>query len=389
MTDLVITFTTLFPSAAKPQHGLFVQDRMQRVVSAGGFDWCVVSPVPRVPFGLRRGEHRVHATMPPHEVVGGVEVAHPRYLHVPGLSLRQQATRMARGALATVQQLAAGRRAVLDAHYVYPDGIAALHVANALDLPCVVTARGTDLNVIGRREGVARQIRALAPRARGLFAVSEELARAFATISGLPPPRVQLARNGVDPARFPLGDRARARQVLGLPARPPLLLGAGRLVRSKGFHLAVQALSRLPGVGLVLAGDGEERERLRAQGGDDLHLLGSLPPAGMALAYQAADVLELPSAREGWPNVVTEALAAGLPVVAHAVGAVPQILADARYGAAVAPGDEAAFVAAIRRFLADPPPRTTVRGFAQRFAWDETVTLLVDRFRAILGEARR
>jgi glycosyltransferase involved in cell wall biosynthesis len=389
VNDLVLTFTTLFPSAAKPQHGLFVQDRMQRVVQAGGFDWRVVAPVPRVPFGLRRGEHRLHAVMPARENVAGVEVAHPRYLHVPGLSLRQQALRMARGAMAAVQQLAAGRRVLLDAHYVYPDGIAALHVANAFDLPCVVTARGTDLNVIGRREVVARQIRALAPRARALFAVSEDLVRAFTEIAGLPPGRVQLARNGVDPDRFPLGDRARARQLLGLPARPPLLLGAGRLVRSKGFHLAVQALGRLPGVGLVLAGDGEEREALRAQGGDDVHLLGSLPPDGMALAYQAADVLVLPSAREGWPNVVTEALAAGLPVVAHAVGAVPQILTDPCFGAAVPPGDEAALVAAVRRFLALPPPRAEVRAFARRFAWSETVTLLVDRFRAILAEARR
>jgi glycosyltransferase involved in cell wall biosynthesis len=88
--------------------------------------------------------------------------------------------------------------------------------------------------------------------------------------------------------------------------------------------------------------------------------------------------LLLPSAREGWPNVVTEALASGLPVVASAVGGIPEILTDPAFGRTVPPDDPVALAAAVREFLAAPPPRAAVRAFAERYSWNEPVRQLVD-----------
>ncbi len=378
----IITFSNLYPSAALPQHGTFVQERMQRVVAGqDDLELVVVSPVATVPRLLQRGEYARTRAMPATEVVAGVPVHHPRYFHLPGLSLGKQAARMAAAALPVVTALAQGQRCVLDAHYVYPDGVAALRIGGALGIPCVVTARGSDVNVLAEHRVVAPQVRATMPHARALFAVSEALRRRFATVAAVPDARVELLRNGVDLARFRPGDRAAARARLRLPAQGSLVLGVGRLVAAKGFALAVRALAHLPGdVSLVLVGDGPQRAELsRLAPAGRLHLLGARARDDVALALQACDVFTLPSEREGWPNVVTEALASGLPVVATAVGGVPEIVADAVAGELVA-AEPRVLADGLRRQLARGDQRPKVAAYAQRYAWDAPV----QRLRSVL-----
>jgi glycosyltransferase involved in cell wall biosynthesis len=351
---------------------VFVADRMQRVMAGFDAEWQVVAPVPRPPVAL--GAYRRLAVLPAEEHVNGVRVHHPRYFHVPGLSLSRHAERMARGCRPVVADLCRGRRAVLDAHYVYPDGAAALAIGRDLGVPCVVTARGTDVNVLAQRRSVAAQLRALLPGAAALLAVSTPLGEALAAAAGLPAARVELARNGVDGELFAPGDRVLARRELGLPAEVRIVLGVGRLVKGKRFLDLLRAVAELPDVHTALVGDGPERERLRsAAPAGRLTLLGERTRREVATAYRAADVLALPSEREGWPNVVTEALASGLPVVATAVGGVPRILTDPRCGRLVPVGDVAALARELRALLDDPPDPASVAAFAARFSWDEPV----------------
>lgn len=386
MNGRIITFTSLFPSAVQPTHGLFVRDRMRRVAAASGLEWGVVAPVPQVPRWLRRGVYAELQAMPEREELDGVPIEHPRYFHLPGFSTARQAARIAKAALPAVRRMAAGGPAVIDAHYVYPDGVAALDIAMAMDLPCIVTARGTDLNVLAGVPSVARQVRRVAGSAFALLAVSEPLRRRFVEVTGLPDDRVRLLRNGVDLERFHPGEVAPARAALGLPATGTLVLGVGRLERSKGFHLAAAALAGLPDARLVLVGDGAERHRLQRQApGGRVILLGRLPPERVALAYRACDVLVLPSVREGWPNVVTEALASGLPVVATGVGGIPDILSEPIAGAVVPVGDVAALARALREVLQAAPSRAAVRAFATRYSWEQPVAALVDLMRAAVA----
>lgn len=395
----VVTFTNLFPSAELPTHGLFVHERMQRVAAAGGFRWSVVAPVPQVAWFLRTASYQRWARLPAAEVWQGVDVVHPRYRHWPGLSLRRQARAMAAGARAVVARLCAEGPLVLDAHYLWPDAVAAGLLAKEFGVPFTMTARGSDLNVLANDPVVAAGIAEAAGRAAACCAVSRALGDRFAAVAGLPRSRVLDVRNGVDLQRFRPGDRAAARAALGLPAQGRLLLGVGRLVSGKGFVHAAAALRELPAdVQLVLVGDGPERAAIAAAGGARVHCLGTRGPDAVATACRAADLFVLPSEREGWPNVVTEALGAGLPVVATAVGGIPEILADRALGggaaaadvvgALVPVGDQPALVAALRTLLDAPPARTTVRAFAERYGWDEPVATLVAVFRgATAGRA--
>ncbi len=385
----IVTFTNLFPSATLPTHGLFVFERMRRVAAASGLPWSVVAPVPNVVWPLRTAAYRTWAKVAARETWQGVEVVHPRYRHWPGLSLRRQATAMANGARAVVAALAARERIVLDAHYLWPDGVAASLLAKELGVPFTMTARGTDLNVIASDPVVGAAIAQAAAHAHACGAVSSALGDRFAQVTGLPRARILDVRNGVDLQRFAPGDAAAARRSLGLPATGRIVLGVGRLVSGKGFRLAAQAMASLPaGTTLVLVGDGLERAAITAAW-PATRFLGALPPDGVATACRAADVLVLPSEREGWPNVVTEALACGLPVVATRVGGIPQILGDPVppfLGAMIAPGDGKALAAALRTVLAHDADRTAVRAFAQRYGWDEPVATLCAVFRAALAE---
>ena len=386
MIDRIITFSNLFPSASRPTHGLFIQDRMRRVAKELGVDWKVVSPVATAPWPVRWGDYRLAAGMPESEEVSGVEVRHPRYFHLPKLSLARQARRMAKAALPAVKELSHGVRAVIDAHYVYPDGVAALMIAAKLNMPCVVTARGTDVNVLGDQPSVRAQIREHAPVAQGLFAVSSALRSRFVEVAGVRDDAVLLARNGVDLDRFSPGDRQVARQTLGLPSKGALVLGVGRLVHAKGFQLAAQAVKNIPGAALVLAGEdsGDGCRETIARSGCETHFLGALPPERVAVAYRACDVMVLPSQREGWPNVVTEALSSGLPVVASPVGGIPEILTDEAFGALVSRDDADALALAIRGFIDHPPAPEAIRAFAARYSWEDPVAFLVGEFRKIL-----
>ncbi len=315
----LVTFTNLFPSAARPTHGVFVAERVRRLRDALDASLQVICPIPSLPrFWPRRPSDRVFEAIPDHETWQGVAVQHVRYRHWPGMSESAQAARIVRASRPAVAAAAAGCSAVVDAHYVYPDGVAALELASELGVPCFVTARGSDLNVLAKRPAIARQIRRWAGTAAGLFAVSEPLRRLFVEVAGLPEDAVQLARNGVDFDLFHPGDEDTARDSLGLPRGIPLVAGVGRLVPGKGFHTMARALRLLPDeVHFAVAGAGPEAQRLRALAPEGrLHLLGARSREEVAALLRGADLLVLPSEREGWPNVVTEALASGTPVIA-------------------------------------------------------------------------
>ena len=132
MRPHVITFTNLFPSQVMPQHGLFVRERMRRVAMAGGFQWTVVAPVPDVIWPLRRGAYRRWADAPATELLDGVTVHHPRFRHWPGMSQRRQAAAVREGARSLLRELCEAGPAVIDAHYLWPDGVAAGELAREL-----------------------------------------------------------------------------------------------------------------------------------------------------------------------------------------------------------------------------------------------------------------
>ena len=384
----ILIFTTLYPSAARPQHGIFVETRLRKLVESGKVAARVVAPVPWFPFASRRfGEYGAMARVPRRELRHSIEVEHPRYPLLPKIGMSTTPAALFAAMLPRLRrQIAAGRDfALIDAHYFYPDGVAAVLLGRALGRPVVVTARGSDLNLIAEYRVPRRWIRWAAARADGLVAVSPGLRDRLAAL-GVAPERVQVLRNGVDLGLFRPGDRAAARRALGMTR--PTVLAVGNLVALKRPRLMVEALALLPEADLVVVGEGPERAAIlaaaRAHGvADRVRLLGRLPQVELPRVYEAADLLLLASAHEGWPNVLLESMACGTPVVVTPLAGIADIVSAPAAGRVVEDATSQHLAAAIRALLAAPPLRAATRAYAEGFDWQSTTDGQLSLFRDI------
>jgi teichuronic acid biosynthesis glycosyltransferase TuaC len=160
-----------------------------------------------------------------------------------------------------------------------------------------------------------------------------------------------------------------------------VVLTVGNLHEHKGQRLVVEAFAQFrqqhPGAHLLIVGEGPDRALLQRQAealgvAEAVTLVGSVPNAELARWYSAADLLLLASSREGWPNVLLEAMACGTPVVASRVGGVPEIVQLAVAGRVVAERSPAAFAAAVVDLLRTRPTPEQVRQYAEGFSWDRT-----------------
>jgi glycosyltransferase involved in cell wall biosynthesis len=204
-------------------------------------------------------------------------------------------------------------------------------------------------------------------RARHVFCPSSYL-RDVALHWGLDAGRVTVLPNPA-PAIPPMPTPEKLRAELELTG--DVVVFAGRLGPQKAVGVLLEALRRVSDVSLVIAGDGPERSALERRALElgleaRVRFLGSVPRETVLRLFRAADVSVLPSAWENFPHTIVEALAVGCPVIATAVGGVPEVVRDAENGLLVPPGDSAALAAAIERFLGDASLRERLRGAAAR-----------------------
>jgi glycosyltransferase involved in cell wall biosynthesis len=368
----VLTLTSLYPSRARPRHGIFVEARVAAMKRACGVDADIVVPVASFPLGLGG---RVPYDRQLHEETRlGGRALYPRFVSPPGAAMYVQPWTMAAAALRAHRRLAADGAAydVIDAHYLYPDGVAAAVVAKRAGLPLVLTARGSDVNRLADFAWPRRfMLRAIA-QAQAVVTVSAALAQRLRAI-GVAPQKLAVVPNGVDLARFAPSDRGAARARFGLPDAP-LVMSCGNLVPEKGHEIVIDALAQLPGVHAIVVGAGPLRAALERRAaergvGGRVAFLGERSQQELAPLYAASDAVVLASSREGMPNVLLEAMACGTRVVAAAVGGVPEIVTEPAAGIVVGERTPAAFAHALAALLAEPFERAATRRFAERFDW--------------------
>lgn len=384
----VLTFTSLYPNAAKPQHGVFVETRLRQLVGSGEVSARVLAPVPYFPFRSERfGAYATFARAPRSETRFGIEIDHPRYVTIPKFGMTAAPFLLYASARRAVARLLRSGHSfdLIDSHYCYPDGVAAVMLGRQFELPVSVTARGTDINLIPDYRLPRRLIQWAAERADGLIAVSSALASRLAAL-GVARNRITVLRNGVDAALFrpvpplyPDGERKGS----------ALAVSVGNLVPLKGHDLAISAVSTIPGLDLWIVGGGPERSRLEALAhklgvADRVRFLGVVPYERMPAVYSAADVLVLASQREGWPNVLLEAMACGAKVVTTEVSDVAEIITDPAAGTWVPERSVPALTQAIRGVLAVQSSRDATRSHARGFSWEATTRGQLALFRDIL-----
>ena len=389
----VLSLATLFPSAARPHFGLFVARQAEALAQRGDVDLVVVHPVAIAPPPFHRVINRpAELNLPAEARNWGIAVHYPRYPYVPRFGARWNPALIARAVLPLARRLHAERPFdVVDAQFFYPDGPAAARIAGALGLPLSIKARGSDIVMWSTRGAALAQMRAAARQSGGMLAVSEALKRDM-TACGMAAEKIAVHYTGLDHALFRLRPRAQARRDVALmvPGDGALLVSVGNLVRHKGQHLVIEALAKLPGARLVLAGTGPEHASLRALAerlgvADRVHMPGSVEPAELATLLGAADVMALASEREGLANAWVEALACGTPLVITDVGGAREVVREASAGRVVAPTAEA-IAGGVSELLADPPAPAEVAANAARFSWDNNAAQISEFWHRLAGK---
>jgi glycosyltransferase involved in cell wall biosynthesis len=318
--------TTSYPRDENDFAGGFVAETVSRL-RARGVDIAVVGPGSYRDFGLAYGAGVVH-----------------------NIRRRPWAAPLLLGSMTRAVRRAAATADLVHAYWLPVGAPAALS-----GRPFVVSLPGTDMELAARAPWLARPV---LRRARVALAVSQAIA---AQARGLGANDVRIVPPGIEiPAES------------GEEADPPEVLFVGRLSPEKGIHELLQAAD---GLNLVVVGDGPLRAAVP-------NGLGYLSREEVLNRYRRAAVVVCPSRRDGFPVACAEAMAHGRPVVASAVGGLPDMVVDGETGLLVPPRDPAALRAAIDRLLADPDLRRRL-GHAARerisalCGWDAVVDATV------------
>jgi len=391
----ILVLSSLFPQPARPGAGLFVRERMFRV--AGQLPLVVVSPQPWFPGQalIRRFRPQFRPPAPRYELQQGIPVHRPRFLSFPGWFKALDGLAMAVGSYPVIRRIRRqGGVGVVDGHFGYPDGYAATLLGSWLGVPATVTLRGTEVGT-ARTRLCRRLLQRGLGRASRVFTVSGSLAT-LARELGVPASRVRVVANGVDPRRFRPLDRAEARARLGLDPEAPVLITVGGLVERKGIHRVMEQLPALqrqfPEITYLVVGEagpeGDWGARLKRQARElgldaRVRFLGAWSPEALPMPLSAADVFVLASRNEGWANVLLEAMACGLPVVASDVGGNPEVVSHPGLGKVVPFGDGDALRRALEEALSAPWDRAAIRAHAAANSWDDRVATLVGEFRRL------
>ena len=346
----ILSFSYCFPNLSNPTWGMFV---FQRLAALGRQeDLQVCSPVPWFP--LLAGKHDKSSS---EESWQGLEVHRPAFFYIPGVLKNLDARWYTLGLRHWLKELChSWQPDVLDAHFVWPDGVGVAALAREMDIPYVITLRGKLYECL-KVASQARQCSEALQGSSGVISVSKKMADE-AQKMGVSEDRLFVIPNGVDRDHFYPRSKKECRRLLGLPEEGSLLVTVAHLGHRKGHHEVIKAIADLPNdVKLIIVGcaaQGGTPEKLKAVARDAgvaerLILVGRQPYDRIPLYYNAADISVLASYREGCPNVVLESLACGIPVVATNVGAVPDILPVPEVGRIVPPQT----VEPLREALAD------------------------------------
>ncbi len=272
---------------------------------------------------------------------------------------------------------------LIDAHFGFPEGIAAAMLARKLNIPFVITQRGHEPLVAERKTGNAA-LRWALKSASHVISVSDELTE-FAITMGVSPDQTTTVTNGVNANIFRQYPKSETRNKVGISPEAFMILSVGYLVPRKGHLRVIQALNR------VIHQNPEKEIQLVIVGGESTHggytatlrrtvkklgleknvqFLAPLPETEIAKLMSDGDVLCLASDWEGCPNVVVEALACGTPVVASHVGQIPTLIQEGVNGYTFAPASLDEFTEKLSLTIAQVWDRDEIARRGQFRTWD-------------------
>jgi len=375
MKPRLLFISNLFPDESEPYRGLDNATLLHRLKA--GFDIRAIALRPSL-FGWKGRQ--------PREVDVAFEPIYVPCRYVPKWGSRFNHKLMTADLRAPFQALRSRWPFdVILSSWLYPDSCSVAALAD--NIPFVSIAQGTDVHEYAENPVRRRAIVTELSRASAIITRSADLAHRLAQ-AGLPSSRLHPVYNGIDFDRFQPGDKQAARRALGLPPSAAIILFVGNFLPVKNPFLLLRAHARMAGAHLVMVGGGRLETKARALAAElgsanRIVFAGRRSADEVAQFMQAADTLALPSHNEGVPNVILEAFAAGLPVVASRVGGISEVHSRDFLGRLVPAGELDSLAHALRDILGTPPDQDSIRRHALQFSWENAAA----SYTALLREA--
>jgi len=321
----ILVYTTLFPNHVQPNNAIFIKQRMFHFAKLKDCEIKVVAPIPYFPPIRLSQRWFQYSRIKKKEIMDGVEVFHPRYFLIPKICMVFHGFSLFLSSLKLIRDIYREFPFdLIDGHYIYPDGFAAVLLARALKKPVVLSARGSDINQFTEFKSIKPMIRYALKNADHVISVCDALKQEMVKM-GINTDKISIISNGVDTDQFYPMDRREARKVLSVPGDAKVILSVGSLIPRKGFGMLLDTFGSLrpsnSGITLYIIGEGPERPFLEKKIrdlnlGKCAFLIGEVLNSELRTWYNAANLFCLASLREGWANVIMESLACGTPVVA-------------------------------------------------------------------------
>lgn len=395
----IVAMTTFFPNSVDRHRAVFVENLVRAMRSRCAVS--VVSPVPYTPLLRFLPRLRAQSRIGYEEDIDGIPVLHPRFLVIPKVNWLSGFSYFV-GVFPLLHRLVREQRVdLIHVHCAYPDGVGGALVARALGLPYMVTAHGSDINIYATRRSLRSQIRWALRGATGVIAVSRDLeTKVRRLLHGATTPLNCIPCAGFDTSTFFPRPKVKSRAALGLGRYARVVVFVGELVPVKGVDLLVEAWAKLQQgrvVGsedqLMIIGDGRcraglERYVAAAGIGENVQFIGAVPQVEVSLWIAASNLLCLPSHNEGTPNVIVEALASGVPVVATRVGGVPELVSEGVNGLLVPPGQAGALTEGLAQGLSRTWDEQTIRQSVAHLTWTNIAAKNCEFMDLVIGEAR-
>ena len=381
----VLFLSNLYPNSQDLGRATFNRQKIARLKNS--CEVVVVAPIQWFPF--KWVFDKKISKIPAEEIIDGLTIYHPRIFYIPKLFRLSYGWLYYLSIRSFIKKLDNQYNFdVIYASWVYPDGFAAMKSAGLLDKPFIVEALGSDINIYSKTFFRRRIISRVLSCVDKIVAVSEDLKKEIVKL-GVLEEKIEVIYSGIDHSLFSPLEKEQAREALGLTYKGKIIVCIGNLVKIKGVQFLLEALTKLKLLDykLFIVGKGRLekylRQRIESLGLQErVEMIGAIPHEKVPLWMNACDLLCLPSLSEGVPNVILEAFACGIPVVANKVGGVPEVISDERAGLMTVAANPKELAISVDDALRKTWDRGYIRSQALRFSWENNSRELFNLLRS-------
>ena len=399
----VLVLSHMYPNNSHPNSGIFIHNQIKHLLKEG----CsvkVISPVPYAPNMLNfNATWKKYNEIYKQKVIDGVHVSYPRYIRFPGSWFHSLSCYTMYWGIQNVTNLIMKEfnPDILHVHTVTTDGYVGMLINEKYKLPIVCSLRGSDINTYPYRDKLTMLLtKKVLSKADQIVSVSHALKSTAETIAN-PLRPIRVLHNGCDLMDFSFNeeDRIAIRKDLGIMNNDRVIIFVGDIKKIKGVFELINSFITLKAkysdIHLIVLGEGPENNNIKNiihlnNMNNNVHLIGTRPHHEISKWLSASDIFALPTYNEGLPNVVLEAMACGLPVVATSVGGIPEIVEDGKSGILIKKKDPVSLAKAIESLLSDVKLAKIMgmkgREIAEsKFSWQKNSETLIEIYNEVIS----